>query len=100
LLSFFSGKAAPKASVQLSPSWATTPVERFNSSKRLLVLVTLKPVPLTYEPLTGEVPFRGDDHIVLRQALEEEPKRPRRMIAGIPRDPKKKWVNGASASPE
>jgi hypothetical protein len=39
-----------------------------------------------YEALTGEVPFRGAPHMVLRQVIEEEPRPPRRLNDAIPRD--------------
>jgi serine/threonine-protein kinase len=39
-----------------------------------------------YEALTGALPFRGDPTSILRQVLEEEPKPPRRLNPGIPRD--------------
>jgi hypothetical protein len=39
-----------------------------------------------YELLTGEAPFRGELHMVLRQVLEEEPTPPRRLIGSLPRD--------------
>jgi eukaryotic-like serine/threonine-protein kinase len=39
-----------------------------------------------YEALTGEVPFRGLPHLVLQQALNDEPTPPRRLNDKIPRD--------------
>src|SRR5262249_6088889 len=39
-----------------------------------------------YEALTGEVPFRGVPHLVLRRVLEEEPPPRRRLNDQIPRD--------------
>ncbi len=41
---------------------------------------------ILYEMLTGEVPFRGTSQAVFRQVLEEEPRPPRRLNEGIPRD--------------
>jgi tetratricopeptide (TPR) repeat protein len=39
-----------------------------------------------YEMLTGEPPFRGAPHLVLRQVLEDEPRSPRRLNDAVPRD--------------
>jgi tetratricopeptide (TPR) repeat protein len=39
-----------------------------------------------YEALTGEVPFRGTPHMVLRQVLDEEPRSPRLLNDKIPYD--------------
>ncbi len=39
-----------------------------------------------YELLTGEMPFRGNVRMVLKQVLEEEPQPPRRLNDRIPRD--------------
>ena len=39
-----------------------------------------------YEALTGDVPFRGAVHLVLRQVIQEEPRPPRRLNDKIPRD--------------
>jgi hypothetical protein len=39
-----------------------------------------------YEMLTGEVPFRGAPHLVLRQVLEDEPRPPRKLNDRIPHD--------------
>jgi tetratricopeptide (TPR) repeat protein len=39
-----------------------------------------------YEALTGEVPFRGAAHLVLRQILEDEPRPPRQLNDAVPRD--------------
>ncbi len=39
-----------------------------------------------YEMLTGETPFRGPPHQVVRQIIEDEPPRPRRLNDAIPRD--------------
>jgi tRNA A-37 threonylcarbamoyl transferase component Bud32 len=39
-----------------------------------------------YEALTGELPFRGTPQMVLRQALHDEPRPPRRLNESVPRD--------------
>lgn len=39
-----------------------------------------------YELLTGELPFRGNNRMLLRQVLEEEPRPPRRVQDEVPRD--------------
>ncbi len=39
-----------------------------------------------YEVLTGELPFRGAPHMVLRQVLHDEPRPPRRLNDAIPPD--------------
>jgi WD40 repeat protein len=39
-----------------------------------------------YELLTGEPPFRGPAHLVFQQVVHEEPRPPRRLNDGIPRD--------------
>ncbi len=39
-----------------------------------------------YQALTGEVPFRGAPHLVLRQVIEEDPPPPRRLNDQVPRD--------------
>jgi tetratricopeptide (TPR) repeat protein len=39
-----------------------------------------------YEALTGEAPFRGTWHQILRRVLEDEPVPPRRLNEAIPRD--------------
>jgi serine/threonine-protein kinase len=39
-----------------------------------------------YEALTGEVPFRGLPHLVLRQVIQDEPRPPRRLNDAVPRD--------------
>jgi tetratricopeptide (TPR) repeat protein len=41
---------------------------------------------MLYELLTGEMPFRGNVRMVLKQVLEEEPRPPRRLNDRIPRD--------------
>jgi WD40 repeat protein len=41
---------------------------------------------ILYELLTGELPFRGNPRMLLRQVLEEEPLPPRRLQDRIPRD--------------
>jgi tetratricopeptide (TPR) repeat protein len=39
-----------------------------------------------YEMLTGDVPFHGALHMVLRQVAEDEPRPPRRLNDAVPRD--------------
>lgn len=39
-----------------------------------------------YELLTGELPFRGNKRMLLHQVLHDEPRPPRRINDGIPRD--------------
>lgn len=39
-----------------------------------------------YELLTGELPFHGNNRMLLRQVLEEEPRPPRRVNDDVPRD--------------
>ena len=39
-----------------------------------------------YELLTGELPFHGAVHLVLRQVIHEEPRPPRQLNDNIPRD--------------
>ncbi len=39
-----------------------------------------------YEALTGEIPFRGAPHLVLRQVIEEDPRPPRQYSDQVPRD--------------
>jgi tetratricopeptide (TPR) repeat protein len=39
-----------------------------------------------YELLTGELPFHGNNRMLLRQVLEEEPRPPRRVHDEVPRD--------------
>jgi serine/threonine protein kinase len=39
-----------------------------------------------YELLTGELPFRGNQRMLILQVLEDEPRSPRRLNDGIPRD--------------
>jgi WD40 repeat protein/serine/threonine protein kinase len=39
-----------------------------------------------YQLLTGEVPFRGEPQMILRQVIEEDPRKPRRLNADIPLD--------------
>ena len=39
-----------------------------------------------YEALTGEVPFRGAPHLVLRQVIEEDPRPLRQYSDQVPRD--------------
>jgi WD40 repeat protein len=39
-----------------------------------------------YEALTGEVPFRGVSHMVVRQILSDDPRPPRRLNDKVPRD--------------
>ena len=41
---------------------------------------------ILYELLTGQRPFAGSNHQVLRQVLEEEPRPPRRLNDAVPRD--------------
>jgi WD40 repeat protein/serine/threonine protein kinase len=41
---------------------------------------------LLYELLTGELPFRGQAHMVIQQVLEQEPRPPRRLNEHIPAD--------------
>ncbi len=41
---------------------------------------------MLYELLTGDMPFRGNVRMVLKQVLEEEPRPPRRLNDRIPRD--------------
>src|SRR5262249_6741066 len=39
-----------------------------------------------YELLTGEVPFRGQKHLILQQIVHEEPRPPRKLNDEVPRD--------------
>src|SRR5207302_7120302 len=39
-----------------------------------------------YELLTGELPFRGNQRMLLHQVLHDEPRPPRRLNDRIPRD--------------
>jgi serine/threonine protein kinase len=39
-----------------------------------------------YQLLTGELPFRGTQQILLMQVLQDEPRPPRRLNDKIPRD--------------
>src|SRR5262249_20195516 len=39
-----------------------------------------------YELLTGELPFRGNKRMLLHQVLHDEPRPPRNLHDGIPRD--------------
>ncbi|HKI17854.1 MAG TPA: tetratricopeptide repeat protein, partial [Isosphaeraceae bacterium] len=39
-----------------------------------------------YEALTGEIPFRGAPHLVLRRVIEEDPRPPRQYSDHVPRD--------------
>jgi hypothetical protein len=39
-----------------------------------------------YEALTGEQPFRGLPHLVLQQAMHDEPRPPRQLNDAVPRD--------------
>jgi tetratricopeptide (TPR) repeat protein len=39
-----------------------------------------------YEALTGEPPFRGTPHLVVRQVLHDEPRPPRRLNDAVPPD--------------
>lgn len=41
---------------------------------------------MLYQLLTGECPFRGSPETVIYQVLNEEPRPPRKMRAGLPRD--------------
>src|SRR5262249_44036890 len=41
---------------------------------------------ILYELLTGELPFRGQTRMMLVQVLQDEPRPPRRLNDGIPRD--------------
>jgi WD40 repeat protein/tRNA A-37 threonylcarbamoyl transferase component Bud32 len=41
---------------------------------------------ILYELLTGELPFRGNARMLLHQVVHEEPRRPRSLNDGIPRD--------------
>jgi hypothetical protein len=41
---------------------------------------------ILYELLTGTVPFRGGSHVIIRQILHNEPRRPRAHNRAIPRD--------------
>lgn len=41
---------------------------------------------MLYEMLTGELPFRGVTRMVLHQALNEEPRSPRKLNDRVPRD--------------
>src|SRR5262249_5366414 len=40
-----------------------------------------------FELLTGELPLSGSKEVLLHQVLHEEPRRPRRVNAKVPRDP-------------
>jgi serine/threonine-protein kinase len=52
-----------------------------------------------YEALTGEVPFRGAPHMVLRQVLDEEPRPPRRLNDKVPRDLETVCLNALAKEP-
>lgn len=41
---------------------------------------------ILFECLTGELPFRGDARMVLRQVVEDDPPSPRRLSDSVPRD--------------
>jgi WD40 repeat protein len=41
---------------------------------------------MLYQMLTGEVPFRGNQRMLLHQVLHDEPRAPRRLNDAIPRD--------------
>jgi serine/threonine protein kinase/WD40 repeat protein len=41
---------------------------------------------MLYQVLTGEVPFHGDYQMILRQVIQDEPRRPSSIKAGVPLD--------------
>jgi tetratricopeptide (TPR) repeat protein/tRNA A-37 threonylcarbamoyl transferase component Bud32 len=53
-----------------------------------------------YEMLTGAPPFHGAPHLVLRQVLTEEPRRPRRLNDAIPRDLETICLKALAKEPE
>jgi tetratricopeptide (TPR) repeat protein len=52
-----------------------------------------------YEALTGEAPFRGSYHMVLRQVLEEEPPPPRRVQEAVPAELEAVCLKGLAKDP-
>ncbi len=41
---------------------------------------------ILYQLLTGELPFRGNERMVIRQVIDQEPLQPRRLNGCVPRD--------------
>jgi tRNA A-37 threonylcarbamoyl transferase component Bud32/tetratricopeptide (TPR) repeat protein/ribosomal protein S27E len=41
---------------------------------------------ILFELLTGELPFRGNQRMIVVQILQDEPPRPRKLQTGVPRD--------------
>jgi eukaryotic-like serine/threonine-protein kinase len=41
---------------------------------------------MLFELLTGERPFRGNQRMLLKQVVESEPPRPRKLVGHVPRD--------------
>jgi WD40 repeat protein len=66
--------------VYMSPEQVTAPAKVDGRSDVYGLGVVL------YEALTGERPFRGLPHLVLQQAIHDEPRPPRKLNDVVPRD--------------
>ncbi len=54
---------------------------------------------ILYEMLTGERPFQGKERLLLLQVLEDDPRPPRRLNEGVPRDLETVCLKAMAKSP-
>lgn len=78
----------------MSPEQIVTPDKVTPSTDIYSLGITL------YESLTGELPFRGTPHAILRQIAQDEPRRPSQFRSEVPNDLEWICMKAISHSPD